>query len=80
MTTLTKKKKIIDYVYKADPDFLEIIYQLIKYNESANSDKSLLSNAQKTELDKTIIEHENGKLTYYTFDEIKKSIARKKAK
>ena len=78
MPALNKRKIIHDYIDNADKGFINIIYQFVKYSEANNSKKSLLSSIQKAKLDKTISDHENGKLSYYTFDAVKKSISVKK--
>ena len=48
------------------------------FSQSLESNKSLLTDSQKIELDQTIIEHELSKSKYFTFDKIKKSISNKK--
>lgn len=51
----------------------------MKKNDPAHSDsqKSLLSMHQKSEVTKRLKLHKEGKLKYFTFDEIKKLIFRK---
>lgn len=49
-------------------------------NAAGKAAKSLLTGIQKQELDKTILDHQKGKLKYYSFNEIKKYLEDKKIK
>jgi hypothetical protein len=80
MNAVAKRKKIHAYLDKADDNFVEIVYQLVTYNEKSSSEKSLLTDQQKKELDKTLRDYESGKEKLYTFNEVKASILRKRKK
>ena len=80
MNAITKKKKIHAYLEQADDNFVDIMYQLVTYNEKSNSEKSLLTENQKKELDKTIKEYESGIGRLYTFNDVKQAVLRKRKK
>ncbi len=72
MTTSVIRKKVHQYVDDIDNELLEAVYNMLKlYN---NDQESLLTKAQKEELDKTLAEHKAGKLSYYTAEQAKRML------
>lgn len=72
MTTPSIRKKIHQYVDEAESDVLEVIYKMLKLYSA--EDTSVLSSAQKQELDKTLADHKAGKLKYYTIEQARTQI------
>jgi hypothetical protein len=77
MTTIAIRKKVHQYLDDVDDSVLAIIYQMLKSYKEEKGLESMLTKAQKTELDKTLREHKAGKLKYYTLDEAKRIVAKK---
>ena len=59
---------------------LRSIHAILKEVLHSNEDDSMLSKAQKVELDKTLHEHKTGKLKYYTIEQARDIIVLKKSK
>jgi hypothetical protein len=70
MTTTAIRKKVHQYVDDIDTNLLEAVYNILKlYNDK--DDNSMLSKQQKVMLSKSLDEHKNGKLKYYTVQQAK---------
>lgn len=72
----TNIKKQINSVQ--DEVILRSIYAMLKeVLNDTDVEKSLLTNEQKNELNKTLTEHKSGKLKYYTVEQAKSIIYKK---
>lgn len=70
MTTTAIRKKVHQYIDDIDTNLLEAVYNMLKlYNDK--DDNSMLSKQQKVMLSKTLDDHKNGKLKYYTVQQAK---------
>ena len=76
MTSKAIKKKVIDYINKADQAVVETVYSILRLYEDAES-KSLMTSEQKLEIEKRSTLYKQGKTTAASWDEVKKR-ARKK--
>ena len=63
MTTTAIRKKVHQYIDEAEENVLEVVYKVLKLS---SHNETILTNAQKQELDKTLVEHKAGKLKYYS--------------
>lgn len=78
MTNTAIRKKIHQYVDEAEGNVLEVIYKMLKLY--SGEDSSVITPAQKHELDKTLSEHKAGKLKYYTIDQARMQVYGNKKK
>ena len=77
MTTTAIRKKVHQYVDEAEENVLEVVYKVLKLH---SHDESILTNAQKHELDKTLAEHKAGKLKYYSIAQAREAVYGKSKK
>ena len=77
MTTTAIRKKVHQYVDEAEENVLEVVYKVLKLSLH---DTSILTNAQKQELDKTLAEHKAGKLKYYSIKHAQEAVYGKSKK
>lgn len=73
MTQSTLKK----HIYKAldntkDDEILQAVYTILK-RTVMEQEVTNLTTSQKKDLDQRLTEHKNGKLKYYTLEEVKKA-------
>ncbi|HYG52841.1 MAG TPA: addiction module protein [Flavobacteriales bacterium] len=78
MTTTALKKKIARQLDRADDKLVQLVSALIDKYEESSKGESLMTPAQKKEVDRRLKLHKEGKLKYYTFEEVKKSILSRK--
>jgi Putative addiction module component len=71
MTSKAIKKKVIAYIDHADDNVLEAIYKMLKIYED-NDGKSLMSVAQKKEIENRSTLYRQGKIKTTTWSEVKK--------
>ena len=71
MTAKAIKNKVIEYINNADEQVIEAVYKILKLYEDADS-KSLMSTAQKKEIDKRSLLFKQGKVSTSTWEEVKK--------
>ena len=72
MTKTALKKKVHQYIDSAEGEVLEAIYKMLRlYNDDGG--ESLMSAAQKTEVEKRAKDFRNGKLKTFTWSEVKKN-------
>ena len=71
MTTTAIRKKVHQYIDHAEENVLEVVYKMLKLY---SQDESMLTNAQKHELDKTLSEHKAGKLKYYSVSQAREAV------
>lgn len=66
-TTVNLRNKVLDYISSADDRLLRMIQTLAEnYQEK---EKSVLTKAQKDELDKRLDRYERGETKFYTWEE-----------
>jgi hypothetical protein len=78
MTTTALKKKIVKQLDGADDKLIKLVSALINQYEESSKEESLMTDAQKKEIDRELVLHKKGNQTYYTLEEIKKSILSRK--
>lgn len=78
MTTVALKKKIAKQLDRADEKLIKLVSALINEYEESSKEESLMTSSQKKEVDRRLKLHKEGKLEYYTFEEVKKSILLRK--
>ncbi|MBI4931540.1 MAG: addiction module protein [Bacteroidetes bacterium] len=71
MTTTAIRKKVHQYIDEAEENVLEVVYKVLKLH---SGEESILSDAQKQELDKTLAEHKAGKLKYYSLEQAQSAV------
>ena len=71
MTTSSIRKKVHQYVDEAESNVLEAIYNMLKIYVDEDG-KSLMSKAQKVEIDKRARDYREGKLKTASWEEVKK--------
>lgn len=79
MTATVLKTNIMKQINSVqDEVILRSIYAMLKeVLNDTDVEKSLLTNEQKNELNKTLTEHKSGKLKYYTVEQAKSIIYKK---
>lgn len=78
MTTIALKKKIVKQLDSADDKLIKLVSALIDQYEESSREESLMTPSQKKEIDRELVLHKKGKQTYYTLEEIKKTILSRK--
>ena len=78
MTALTLRKKMHQYIDKADESLLSAIYQLFEVYENSNG--SCLSETQIKELNKRHKDFEDGKVETLSWEEVKRNVRKKMKK
>ncbi len=73
MTLAQSKLNLVQKVLQTEDKRILKAIKLIFDKEEGDNDFEL-SPAQKKELDKRLADHKNGKLKYYTIDEVKKVV------
>jgi len=71
MTTKTIRKKVVECVNRADDNVLEAVYKMLLIYEDG-SNKSLMTNEQKKEIDTRSALFNQGKLATSTWNDVKK--------
>jgi putative addiction module component (TIGR02574 family) len=74
MTTIALKKKIVKQLDRADDKLIKFVSALMDEYEESSNEESLMTPAQKKEIDRRLKLHKGGNQKYYTFEEVKKSI------
>ncbi len=77
MTTTAIRNKVHQYIDEADPNVLEVIYNLLEVYRQANS--SMLSEIQQKEVLRRSIAFEAGKVKGYSLTEVRKRVKQKLA-
>ncbi|HTO35154.1 MAG TPA: addiction module protein [Flavobacterium sp.] len=73
-TTINLRTKVLDYISSADDRLLRMIQTLAEnYQEK---EKSVLTKAQKDELDRRLERYERGETKFYTWEETKAKIVK----
>ncbi len=81
MTTTALKTSIKKQLNDIENEtILRSIHAMLKEVLHSNEDDSMLSKAQKVELDKTLHEHKTGKLNYYTIEQARDIVLKKSKK
>lgn len=75
MTTNALRKKVIEYVSNAEPNVLEAVYKILQVIEGDNS-SSLMTESQKTEVEKRSTLLRAGKLKTISWADVKKKCSR----
>jgi len=70
MSTITIRKELQEYLKNADERFLKLVYGMMQADKSS----SLLSEAEREELDKRIARHKKGESKSYNWEEVKTSL------
>lgn len=71
MTSKTLRKKVIECISHAEDNVLEAVYRMLKIYEDSDG-KSLMTTAQKAEIEKRSLLHKQGKLKTSSWAEVKK--------
>ncbi len=71
MTSKAIRKKVIEYINHAEDNVLEAVYKMLKIYEDSDG-KSLMSPAQKSEIEKRSSLYKQGKLKTASWSEVKK--------
>lgn len=67
MSTVTIRKELQEYLNNADERFIKLVYGMMQADKSS----SLLSEAERKELDKRIARHKKGESKSYSWEEVK---------
>ena len=73
MTTKAIRKKVIEYINHAEDNVIEAVYAMLKMYEDSEG-KSLMTEAQKQEIEKRSVLYKQGKLPSSSWAEVKKRI------
>lgn len=77
MTRVQIKNKVQDYLDHADERILKMVYALLKEYQKTPDSESLMTDAQKVEIDRRWKLHKSGKSKSYTIEEMRQHITAK---
>ena len=73
MTSESLKKSVIEYLNHADDSVVEAVYEMLQIYE-VKEDESLMTNEQKSEIERRSSLFREGKLKTSSWEEVKKRI------
>ncbi|WP_317899002.1 addiction module protein [Aurantibacillus circumpalustris] len=71
MTSKAIKKKVIEYITQAEDNVVEAVYEMLKSYEVGDGE-SLMTDEQKTEIEKRSALYKQGKLKASSWEDVKK--------
>ena len=71
MTSKTLKKKVIEYINNAEDNVVEVVYKMLKMYEDGDG-SSLMTEEQKSEIEKRSAQYKQGNLKTSSWTEVKK--------
>ena len=74
MTAIKIRQKVHSIIDNADDRILKVVYAMLKEYEKAETEPSILSDKQKSEVDRRWNNHKNGKSKSYSIDEVNKFV------